>query len=95
MDGQCERGGVTLKKKAGPAKPPKGRSGPLQNEKRKLEMVVKLANDMKVETSRIFETQRRARLGGGGNGLYLDSRKRCGGAAEVGLSCVGVLGVVV
>jgi hypothetical protein len=39
--------------------------------------------------------KKRRRLGGGGNGLYLDSGKRCGGAAEVGLSCVGVLGVVV
>ena len=69
--------------------------GHSRTKNKKLEMVVKLANDMKVETSRIFETQRRARLGGGGNGLYLDSGKRCGGAAEVGLSCVGVLGVVV
>lgn len=49
---------------------------------------------MRMETSRILNGKK-GRLGGGGNGLYLDSGKRCGGAAEVGLSCVGVLGVVV
>ena len=56
-------------------------------------MTKKLANDMRTKTSRIVGRKRR--LSGGRNGLNLDLGERCGGAAEVSLSCVGVLGVVV
>lgn len=57
-------------------------------------MKEKLANDMRTKTSRMG-VERLCALSGGGDSLDLNLGKRCGGAAEVGLSCVGVLGVVV
>jgi len=57
-------------------------------------MEEKLANDMRTKTSRMG-VERLCALSGGGDSLDLNLGKRCGGAAEVGLSCVRVLGVVV
>jgi len=54
----------------------------------------KLANDMRTKTSRMG-VERLCALSGGGDSLDLNLGERCGSAAEVGLSCVGVLGVVV